>query len=222
MGRPVISQRRGKGSPTYRVPPHKTFRVEYRDLEGKVIDIIDHRIRTAPLAVVQYEDMAKSCIVAPEGLKVGDGIKQVVRKLSDIPAGSTIFAIETKPHSGPKLCLSAGSAAILTSKEGKKCVVQLPSKKEKRLNSECRATVGVPAGDGRTERPWLKAGKKWIAMHAKGKLYPRTSGVKMNPVDHPFGGKARPGKSKSVSRHAPPGRKVGSISPRRTGKRKRK
>ena len=53
-----------------------------------------------------------------------------------------------------------------------------------------------------------------------GRLFPRTKGVGMNPVDHPFGGKTKPGTPKSVSRHAPLGAKDGSISPRRMGKRK--
>ncbi len=110
---------------------------------------------------------------------------------------------------------------MIVSKSSKSCIIQLPSKKEKALNPNCRATLGVPAGGGRVEKPWTKAGKKWIAMHARGKLYPRTSGGAMNAIDHPFGG-GYPGlgRPKSVSRHAPPGRKVGSISPKRSGKRK--
>jgi large subunit ribosomal protein L2 len=58
-------------------------------------------------------------------------------------------------------------------------------------------------------------------MRARNKLYPRTSANKMNAVDHPFGGQTGPGMSKTVSRHAPPGAKVGSIAARRTGRRKR-
>ena len=47
-------------------------------------------------------------------------------------------------------------------------------------------------------------------------------GVKMNPVDHPFGGKQHhKGKSSMTSRNAPPGRKVGHIAASRTGRRKR-
>jgi len=59
-------------------------------------------------------------------------------------------------------------------------------------------------------------------MRAKGKLYPRTSGVAMNAVDHPFGsGRGRHiGKPKTAPRHAPPGRNVGLIKARRTGKKK--
>jgi large subunit ribosomal protein L2 len=43
----------------------------------------------------------------------------------------------------------------------------------------------------------------------------------MNVIDHPFGGGNRkhPGKPTTVSRNAPPGRKVGHIAARRTGKR---
>ncbi|MCK4531549.1 MAG: 50S ribosomal protein L2, partial [Candidatus Aenigmarchaeota archaeon] len=38
----------------------------------------------------------------------------------------------------------------------------------------------------------------------------------------PFGGPTKPGKSTTVSRHAPPGQKVGSWGARRSGKRKGK
>ncbi len=59
-------------------------------------------------------------------------------------------------------------------------------------------------------------------MMALGRAYPHTAGVSMNAVNHPFGGQTRPGKVKTISRHMPPGKKVGSISPSRTGKKKRK
>ena len=40
-------------------------------------------------------------------------------------------------------------------------------------------------------------------------MYPRVRGVKMNAVDHPFGGAAHhAGKSKSTSRNAPPEEKL--------------
>ena len=59
-------------------------------------------------------------------------------------------------------------------------------------------------------------------MRAKGKLYPLTSGVAMNAVDHPFGsGRGRHiGKPKNAPRFAPPGRNVGSIRARRMGKKR--
>ena len=44
----------------------------------------------------------------------------------------------------------------------------------------------------------------------------------MNAVDHPFGGarSGRKGRSTTTSRHAPPGRKVGMIAARKTGRSK--
>jgi large subunit ribosomal protein L2 len=58
---------------------------------------------------------------------------------------------------------------------------------------------------------------------ARHKLFPKVSGSAMNAVDHPFGNKRslRKSKAKPVSRHAPPGRKVGYIAARRTGRRKK-
>jgi large subunit ribosomal protein L2 len=59
-------------------------------------------------------------------------------------------------------------------------------------------------------------------MRAKNKLYPKVCGISMNAVDHPFGGKCShiKGRPTQSSRHAPPGRKVGKIAPRRTGKKR--
>jgi len=59
-------------------------------------------------------------------------------------------------------------------------------------------------------------------MKAKHKKYPTVRGVAMNAVDHPFGGSNHhPGKSKSTSRRSAPGRKVGDIASKRTGRRKK-
>lgn len=222
MGKRIISQRRGRGSPTYRVPKRgEVIRITYKNVEGEVMDIINDPGRNSPVAKIRYSDGTSDYLIAPKGLKTGDRM-DFVSPLSKIPVGAQIFGIETSPFSGPKLCNAPGSFATLVSKAKKKCVIRLPSKKTRDLNLECRASVGIPAGDGFKEKPWVKAGKKWIAMHRKGKLYPRTSGVAMNAVDHPFGGPTKPGKPMTVSKHAPPGAKVGSWGARRTGKRKGK
>ncbi len=220
MGKRIIPQRRGKGSLTYRVPnKHSNVKVEYRESSGKIIDIVSDPLKTSPVAKVRYDDNSIGFILAPQGMRVGEPVKNYVVPLSTVPEGSTIFAIETVPKSGPKICRAAGSFAMMISKAGDECIIQLPSRKKKRLKGSCLVTLGVPAGEGRLAKPWLKAGKRWIVRHKKGKLYPRTSGVAMNAVDHPFGcGYGGLGKHKSVSRHTPPGRKVGSIAPRRSGR----
>ena len=97
----------------------------------------------------------------------------------------------------------------------------MPSKKEKSFNSKCRAIIGRIAGHGRLEKPIVKAGKMHYIKKAKNKLWPRTSAVKVNAIDHPFGsGRGKNIKSKIAKRNAPAGRRVGLIRPRRTGKQK--
>ena len=232
MGKRIIPRARGKGGPRYRAPSHRYLgRVEYvpvTGISGRVKDIVHDPARTAPIAIVKFSDGKEVLHVASEGLKAGDlvvyeGEPQVgnVLSLSRIPEGTKIFGIETFPASGPKLCRSSGSFALVLGKIGNRVKIQFPSGKVVELPGECRATIGVPAASGRIEKPWVKAGKKLYAMMARGRLYPRSEGVAMTATDHPYGGKRkRPRPSRSVSRNAPPGAKVGSISPRRTGKRK--
>ena len=66
----------------------------------------------------------------------------------------------------------------------------------------------------------MKAGKKHYAMRTRGKQYPIVRGVAMNPVNHPHGGGGHQhvGKPYTVKRGASPGRKVGSIAAKRTGR----
>ena len=222
MGRRLIQQRRGRGTRTYRVP-EKSFspNIQYNDRPGKIIDILNSTLSTSPVAQVAYNDNTKGFIIAPEGMKVGDPVENFVKVAAEVDEGTVVFAIETYPFSGPKLCRASGSFAILVSKTDKECTIQLPSKKTKKINLKCRVTLGIPSGEGRREKPLIKAGNKYHKMRARGKLYPRTSGVAMNACDHPFGGGYTGlGKPKSVSRDAPPGRKVGSLASKRTGKRK--
>jgi large subunit ribosomal protein L2 len=232
MGKRIIARARGKGGPRYRAPSHRYLgKVEYfpfTGISGKVVDIVHDPARSAPVAIIRTEEGKEILHIAPEGIKAGDiifyGGKVAagnILPLSEIPEGTKVFGVETFPGSGPKLCRSSGSFAIVLGRSGNKVAVQLSSGKIVELNENCRATIGIPAAGGRVEKPWVKAGKELKAMMARGKLFPRTAGVAMGPVDHPYGGRSkRPRPSRIISRHAPPGAKVGAISPRRVGKRK--
>ncbi len=223
MGKRIIARRRGKGTNVYRLPPiGERFKPTYKNVPGKIADIVHDTGRDAPIAKINYQDGTKDFMVAYAGLKVGDGTTNMGLPLAKIPESTPIFGLETYPNSGPKLCMAPGSTAMILSKTEKNCVVQLPSRKTRVFNLMCRATLGTPAGDGRNERPWVKAGKKTYFMKARGKRYPITSARAMNAVAHPFGSGygGGIGMPKTVSRDAPPGRKVGSIAARRTGKRK--
>ncbi len=232
MGKRIISQARGRGGPRYRAPSHRyAGRVKFHpsyEIEGVVEDIVHDPGRSAPVMIVKFSDGKKLLHIAPEGIMVGQKIKYDgeisvgnVVKLGDIPEGTKICCIETKPGSGPKLLRSSGSFGVVTGKSGNKVSVLMPNGKVREFDVRCRAMIGVPAGSGRVEKPWVKAGKKWHAMHARGKLYPRTVAVAMNPVDHPFGGKSKSPRQKFVSRRKPSGAKVGSISPKGRKKKKR-
>ena len=230
MGSPIKTQRRGKGSPNYQSNSHLSKGdVETRnaELEGTVVDIQHDPGRTAPVAVVEFEDGEERNILAPENLQVGEdiqiGVSAEVEEgntlpLAEIPEGVPIHNIELQPNDGGKMVRSSGTYAFVVTHEKDGVRIRLPSKEFKKLDKECRATVGKVAGGGRKDKPFVKAGNKHKAMKAKGKKYPTVSAVAMNAVDHPFGGSAKPGQPKTVSKSASPGSKVGSIGARNSGK----
>jgi large subunit ribosomal protein L2 len=236
MGRRIQGQRRGRGSPTFRAPSHRyKAKLSHRKVEdgdvvsGTVVDIEHDPARSAPVAAVEFEDGDRRLVLAPEGVAVGDDMQVGVSAeiapgntlpLAEIPEGIPVCNVEANPGDGGKFARASGVNATLVTHDRNVAVVQMPSDQVKRLDPECRATIGVVAGGGRTEKPLVKAGNMHHKKKARGSKYPTVRGVAMNAVDHPFGGGGRqhPGKPKSVSRNAPPGRKVGDISSRRTGR----
>jgi len=228
MGKNLRQQRRGRGTPRYRVPSHRYLgKISYSNLSigknGRVIDIVHSPGKVVPFALVDFNGK-KGFTIAHEGAYTGQVLTGTeagsIIKLQDVQEGSKIYNIELNPGDGGRLCRSSGAFATLIGKEGNKCVILLPSKQKKIVSADCMATLGTAASSGRVEKPFRKAGLKHFAMKIRGKLYPHVAGVSMNAVNHPFGGQTRPGKVKTISRHMPPGKKVGSISPRRTGKKK--
>jgi len=239
MGKRLRSQRRGKGGPTFEAK-HTGIKSAYASLAGKqaddivkgqVIDLVKPSGRNSILAEIRFEDETKSHVIAAEGIAVGQEIKAGqgagtaignIMPLSSIPEGCPVFNLELVPGDGGKLVRGTGLYALLVNKDKKSAYVKMPSGKTKQFNLEARATIGCSAGGGRKEKPRIKAGVSHHFMKAKSRHYPRLRGVAMNALDHPFGGaQHHPGKSKSTSKNAPPGRKVGSIGSKRTGRRKK-
>jgi len=235
MGKRLIQQRRGRTKGKFNSPSHRfKGEVKYSHdkgiCKGVVDDILHDPGRTAPLASVKLDNGKKTLTLAYEGMKIGDTItftdsKQEVGVgnvllIGKIPEGIPIYNIEIAPGDGGKLVRAGGSNATVVSHDAKRTVVQLPSGQFKTLDSSCRATIGVLAGGGRKDKPFLKAGKKHYAYRARGKQYPVVRGVAMNPVAHPHGGGGHQhvGKPYTVKRGASPGRKVGCIAAKRTGR----
>ncbi|GBE20465.1 MAG TPA: 50S ribosomal protein L2 [Candidatus Pacearchaeota archaeon] len=232
MGKRIIQQRRGRGTHTYKVRRKAfKFKLQYPQKlegEGSVIKLFNSAAHTAPLAKIRY-DKGTFYIPAFKGMieeqKIKFNGKDIkpgdITKLKNIPIKTEIYNIESRPGDGGVFIKSAGNSAIMNRIVGEDIFVLMPSKKEKKFNQNCRVTIGVIAGAGRLDKPVMKAGKKYHIKKSKSKLWPRTSAVKMNVIDHPFGsGRAKNVKSKIAKRNAPPGRKVGLIRPRRTGKKK--
>ncbi|HDS59341.1 MAG TPA: 50S ribosomal protein L2 [Thermoplasmatales archaeon] len=233
MGKRLIHQRRGSANTPYLSPSFKHKAPSpYPAVErtkGVIRDLIHNPGSSTPLAVVEMDNGDLVKMRAQEGAMVGQTVhftdQSLVKPgnvihLGSIPEGTPIYNIESNPGDGGKLARSGGNYATIIS-HGDYVIVKLPSGAQKKLHPQCRATVGVAAGGGRNEKPFMKAGKKHHAMKPRGHVYPTVRGVAMNPVDHPHGGGAHQhvGKPSSVSRNAPPGRKVGNIAARRTGKR---
>ena len=239
MGKSLIQQKRGKGSPRYRAPSFKyEGKVNFARYEdGKSVnayvrDLIHCRGHSAPLMELEYTNGESSLMQAPEGIKVGEQIqmgKDVEIKagnilpLKSIPEGISIYNLESNPGDGGKFVKSSGAFARIITKMKDSIVVELPSSKRRTFLPECRAVIGIVAGSGRTEKPFLTAGRKFYAMRAKNKLWPKVSGTSMNSLSHPFGGSSSHSKGipTQSARNSPPGRKVGKIAPKRTGRKKR-
>ncbi len=234
MGKRILSRRRGAAPPRLISPSHKhKGKVSYPlglIGTGSVTKLMHGPGRTTILAELTFENGVKTLQIAAEGQGVGDEVvftdKTMIKPgnvtiVSKIPEGTPIYNVEGRPNDGGQFCRSGGNAAEIISHDAKRTVIRLPSGKFRDFNPKCRATIGLAAGGGRGDKPFLKAGKKFHAMKTRAVRWPRVRGVAMNPVDHPHGGGAHnytPGRT-SVSRGTPPGRKVGKIAPSRTGKR---
>ena len=242
MGKRIRVQRRGRGTSTFRAHTHKrlaptqypsTTQKQQESLTpGKITTITHEPGRGAPLASVELETGETYHTVVPEGAYEGQPIQigskasvsiGNVLPLGNIPEGTMICNIELQPDDGGKMVRSSGTYAMIVAHTPEGTIIKLPSGKNRYINDLCRATIGIISGAGRTEKPFLKAGAKSHKKEAKGQVYPRTRGRAMIAAAHPYGSSKRGSrKVTTVSRGAPPGKKVGLIAARGAGRRKRK
>jgi len=157
--------------------------------------------RSANIALLHYADGAKTYILAPVGLKVGDSVECGAAAdikpgnalaIKNIPLGTFVHAIEMKPGAGAQLARGAGTQAQLMAKEGKFALLKLPSGEQRMVQAECRATIGQVGNIDHENISIGKAGRtRWAGIR------PHVRGVAMNPVDHPHGG----GEGRSKGNH---------------------
>ncbi|NDW08326.1 50S ribosomal protein L2 [Dysgonomonas sp. 520] len=148
--------------------------------------------RSARIALLYYADGAKTYIIAPNGLKVGQTVMSGAEAapevgnalpLAKMPIGTVIHNIELRPGQGAKMVRSAGAFAQLTSREGTYAIIRMPSGETRKILAACKATVGSVGNSDHALEKSGKAGRsRWLGRR------PRTRAVVMNPVDHPMGG----------------------------------
>jgi large subunit ribosomal protein L2 len=168
------------------------FRRSKRSVTGEVRVIEYDPNRTAPVALVNYQDGRKGYILAPAGLRPGDkvagGEEAEVEigntvSLGRLPVGTLIYNLELVPGKGAQLVRGAGVAALLMAKEDKVVTVKLPSGEIRMVSGDCLATIGqVGRVDWKSEKIG-SAGRK----RRRG-IRPTVRGVAQNPNTHPHGG----------------------------------
>ena len=148
--------------------------------------------RSANIALVLYADGERQYILAPKGVSAGDTIQSGVdapikagnaMPLRNTPLGSVVHAIELKPGKGAQIARAAGTYAQLVAKDGAYVTLRLRSGEMRKIEADCRATLGEIGNAEHMLRSLGKAGaSRWRGVR------PTVRGVAMNPVDHPHGG----------------------------------
>jgi large subunit ribosomal protein L8e len=244
MGRVIRAQRKGAGGIFKSHVTKRKGRAMLRTLDyaekcgfvrGIVKEIIHDPGRGAPLVRVQFRHLYKfkkitSLFIAAEGMYTGQFIycgKKAklmignVLPLCSLPEGTVCCNVEEQRGDRGKLARTSGNyVTIVNHINDSKTRIRLPSGAKKIVSSHCRAIIGLVAGGNRNDKPLLKAGRAFYKFKSKRNCWPIVRGVAMNPVDHPHGGGNHQhiGHSSTVRRDAPPGRKVGLIAARRTGR----
>ena len=148
--------------------------------------------RNCRISLVEYADKELRYILTPLGLSVGDRIESGpdaditlgnCLPIKNIPEGTTVHNVEMVPQKGGQLARSAGSFAVISSKEGRFATLKLPSGEERLISIECRATIGQV---GNLDVKNVSLGKAGRSRHRG--IRPSVRGIAMNPCDHPHGG----------------------------------
>lgn len=195
----ITSRRRGGG--------HKKLyrRIDFRraklDVPATVVAIEYDPNRSANIALVLYKDGERRYILAPKGLKAGDQIQSGVDAaikpgntlpMRNIPVGSTVHNVEMKPGKGGQLARSAGTYVQIVARDGAYVTLRLRSGEMRKVEADCRATLGEVGNAEHMLRVLGKAGAaRWRGVR------PTVRGTAMNPVDHPHGG----GEGRNFGKH---------------------
>jgi large subunit ribosomal protein L2 len=168
------------------------FKRDKLDIPGKVERLEYDPNRTAHIALVLYKDGERRYVIAPKGVSAGQEIissdQAPIRvgnclPIRNIPVGTMIHCVESKPGKGAQFARSAGASVQLVAKEGAYATLRMRSSEMRKVLAECRAVIGEVSNSEHSLASLGKAGaSRWRGVR------PTVRGVAMNPVDHPHGG----------------------------------
>jgi large subunit ribosomal protein L2 len=148
--------------------------------------------RSAHLALLCYADGERRYIIAPKGISAGiqlmSGIEAPIKvgnalPLRNIPVGTIVHCVEMLPGKGAQIARAAGAGVQVLAREGDQAQLRLRSGEIRRVNINCRATIGEVGNEEHSLESIGKAGRvRWRGVR------PTVRGVAMNPIDHPHGG----------------------------------
>lgn len=187
LGRITVYHRGGAHKRKYRIIDFKRDVGAYSS--ATVLRIEYDPNRSANIALCESTNKTKFYILAPAGLTINQTIYGKLSPISDLTVGQTrVLAdlpIGSVVHNlGSRFGRAAGTSATILKHNPESTIIRLPSKEIKEFPNSLYATIGSVSNPSHINRVLGKAGASaWI-----GRL-PRVKGVKMNPIDHPHGGK---------------------------------
>ena len=189
QGKITVRHKGGGAKRKYRVID---FKRNKDGIKGRVASIEYDPNRSANIALINYLDVEKRYIIAPQGLKVGDeiisGEKADIKvgnalPLMSIPVGTVVCCIELTPGKGASVARSAGTSAQILGREDKYVLLRLKSGEQRKVLGNAKATIGEV---GNADHELVHLGKAGRKRHLG--IRPTVRGSVMNPNDHPHGG----------------------------------
>ncbi|KAF8821166.1 putative LSU ribosomal protein L2P [Cardiosporidium cionae] len=168
------------------------FKRGRKNIFATVLRIEYDPVRTAHIALIQYDDGVLSYILAPHTCHPGQRVLASEEAsilpgnalpLSKIPVGTIIHNIELKSGHGGQINRAAGTFATVLSKDVNYATLRLNSTEVRKFLLECWATIGQVSNVYQSARILGKAGvSRWLGRR------PAVRGVAMTPDAHPHGG----------------------------------
>ena len=165
--------------------------------------------RTAFICLVRsLIDGRRKFIICPEAINVGDEIvsseKNIFNSVGNcmplrfIKIGQQVHNVMINFNARANIARSAGAFCLVVEQQDRFTVLRLPSGEIKKVDNNCRATIGQVSN---VKKMFNRAGKAGRVFHRG--IKSKVRGSAMNACDHPFGGgegkapKSRPGMSRT-------------------------